>query len=72
MNEVLTRIAHKGKLNKKEIFDLAVKHDKTLIYMELMTILVDDGYTVERNDGYVFRSPFLQSFWLKDNPIINE
>ena len=72
MNEALTLMAHYGKLNKRLAFDLAVKHDKTVNYMELMNILVDDGYTVENMDGYVFRSPFLQSFWLKDNPIINE
>lgn len=72
MNEALIVMAHKGKLNKRQVFDLAVKHNKTDDYMELMTILVDDGYIVDGHEGFVFRSPFLETFWLKDNPIINE
>ena len=72
MNEVLINLAHNKIISKRKLYDLAIKHKKNDNYMELVTILIDDGYLVENEKGYVFLSPFLSAFWLKDNPIYND
>lgn len=69
MNEVLIFIAHKDKINDRELYDLAVKHDKKLTYMLLIKTLLNDGYIVKNESKYFFVSPFLSGFWLKNNPI---
>jgi len=68
MNELLVFIAHKGKINPRQIYDLSVKHGKTTTYMQLVKILLNDGYIVKNDDKYYFISPFLRGFWLKNNP----
>jgi uncharacterized protein len=72
INEVLTHISHKNYATIQEIYDKAIKHDKTLTYMELISDLEKDGYIVEQGDKYVFISPFLKTFWKRNNPIYNE
>ena len=68
MNELLVFIAHKGKINPRQIYDLSVKHGKTTTYMQLVKVLLNDGYIVKNDDKYYFISPFLRGFWLKNNP----
>lgn len=68
MNELLVFIAHKGKINPRQVYDLAVKHGKTTTYMQLVKVLLNDGYIVKNDDKYYFISPFLRGFWLKNNP----
>ncbi len=68
MNELLVFIAHKGKINPRQVYDLAVKHSKTTTYMQLVKVLLNDGYIVKNDDKYYFISPFLRGFWLKNNP----
>jgi uncharacterized protein len=69
LQEVLLYIAHKNSINTRQLYDLAVKHKKTDRYMELVGGLERDGYIFETQAEYAFVSPFLQSFWKKDNPI---
>lgn len=69
MNEVLIYIAHKNKITKRKLYDLAVKHQRTNDYIELMDGLERDGYITEQSDNYVFVSPFLKAFWKRTNPI---
>lgn len=69
MNEVLTFIAHKNKINKRKLYDLAIKHQRTQDYIEIMDGLERDGYITEQADSYVFISPFLKAFWKRSNPI---
>jgi hypothetical protein len=69
MNEVLIHIAHKDKINKRKLYDLAVKHERTKDYMELMDGLERDGYLTEQADNHVFVSPFLKAFWKRNNPV---
>jgi uncharacterized protein len=71
MNEVLIHIAHKDKITKRKLFDLAGVHQKTKDYIELMDGLERDGYITEQSDNYVFVSPFLKAFWKRNNPIYN-
>jgi uncharacterized protein len=68
MNEVLIHIAHKHKITKRKLHDLAGKHQKTSDYIELMDGLERDGYIIEQYDNYVFVSPFLKAFWKRTNP----
>jgi uncharacterized protein len=69
MNEVLMYIAHKHKITERKLYDLAVKHQKTNNYIELMDDLERDGYITEQTKSYVFVSPFLKAFWKRTNPI---
>ncbi len=72
MNEILLYIAHKGNIITRKIYDLAVKHDKTIDYMDFVDDLLQDGYIVEIEEGkYDFVSPFLKEFWKKNQPIYN-
>ena len=71
VNEILIHTAHKGAISLQEIFDKAVKHDKTSDYMEFIDNLEKDGYIVAGNDTYRFITPFLSAFWKRNNPIYN-
>ena len=68
MNAVLIHIAHKNKITKRKLYDLAGQHQKTNDYIELMDGLERDGYITEQTDNYVFVSPFLKAFWKRTNP----
>lgn len=69
MHEALVFMAHKNAIGKRELYNLALKHNKKNNYMELIQGLEHDGYITEQNDNYVFISPFLKAFWKNDNPI---
>lgn len=72
VNEVLIKMAHQTYLNIQDIYDLAVKHQMTDEYMTLIRELEKDGYIVEETQDskkYIYISPFLQTFWLNNNPI---
>jgi hypothetical protein len=67
--ETLVFIAHNNAINLRQLYDLATKHHKQNTYMELIRGLEHDGYITELDDRFVFVSPFLQSFWKRDNPV---
>jgi len=69
VNEILTHTAHKGHITLLEIYDKAVKYNKTADYMDFINELEKDGYITEMEDEYRFMSPFLSAFWKKNNPI---
>lgn len=74
VNEILTHIAHNGFISIQTIYNKAVRCNKTMDYMDLISDLKQDGYIVEETEGnkkYVFISPFLKTFWLQNNPIYN-
>jgi len=74
VNEILIHIAHKDFITIQTIYNKAGEHEKTTDYMELISDLEEDGYIVEETEGnkkYVFISPFLKEFWLRNNPIYN-
>ncbi len=69
MNEVLIYIAHYDKINLRQLHDIAKKHHQENAYIDFMDILQRDGYVVEREDSYLFISPFLKAFWKRKHPI---
>jgi len=71
VNEILTHTAHKEHISLQEIYDKAIKHEKTVDYMEFIGDLIKDGYITEIESKYRFISPFLSAFWKKNNPIYN-
>jgi len=74
VHEILIHIAHKNFITIQTIYDKASKHGKTSDYMDLIGDLEQDGYIVEEKEGnkkYVFISPFLKTFYLRNNPIYN-
>ena len=72
VNEILIHAAHKGNISLQEIYDKAVKYDKTADYMDFIGDLEKDGYITEiAQNKYCFVSPFLSTFWKKNNPIYN-
>ena len=73
MNEILVFIAHKGKINIKQLYNLAVKHEKTIAYMDFVDDLIHDGYILRTaDDDFIFVSPFLSTFWKRNQPIYDE
>ncbi len=72
MNEVLLYIAHKAKINDRQLYDLAVKHGNTINYMDLINILERDGYIHKIEIDYFFVSPFLHAFWRMNQPFYDE
>jgi len=69
VNEILIHIAHKDIINQQKIHDIAVKHNKADERMDLIDGLEKDGYITEQNENYMFQSPFLKTFWKRNNPI---
>lgn len=69
LKETLVYIAHRNGINPRQLYDLAIKHDKKDTYMELVGGLEHDGYITELEGRFVFISPFLQAFWKRDNPV---
>ena len=69
VNEILIHTAHKGYIGLQEIYDKAVKHNKTADYINFMDDLENDGYITEIEGKYRFMSPFLSAFWKRKNPI---
>ena len=67
--EALVFIAHKNKIDKRQLFNLAIKHNLKNSYMTLVQGLEHDGYITEQAECHVYISPFLKAFWQKDNPI---
>jgi uncharacterized protein len=71
LNNVLIHIAHKNKISKQKIHDIAVEHNKVTEMMDLIDELEKDGYITEQKENYIFLSPFLKAFWKRNNPIYN-
>jgi len=74
VHEILIHITHRNFITIQTIYDKASKHGKTSDYMDLIGDLEQDGYIVEEKEGnkkYVFISPFLKTFYLRNNPIYN-
>jgi len=69
VNELLIHTAHKGVITLQEIYDKAVKHEKTGDYMKFIFDLEKDGYITMVNEKYRFISPFLSAYWKRNNPI---
>ncbi len=67
--ETLVYIAHRNEINPRQLYDLAIKHNKKDTYMELVGGLEQDGYITDLGGRFVFISPFLQAFWKRDNPV---
>jgi AAA+ ATPase superfamily predicted ATPase len=71
VNEMLIHTAHKGNITLQDIYDKAVKYNKTADYMDFVEELEKDGYITNIDTQYRFISPFLSAFWKKNNPIYN-
>ncbi|MGJ8746097.1 AAA-like domain-containing protein [Polaribacter sp.] len=69
VNQILIHIAHEDKISIQQIYNLAVEHDKTDDYMDFIYDLIQDGYLIEKNGDYIFISPFLKTYWKRNNPI---
>ena len=71
VNEVLIHIAHRDSISLQKIHDIAVAHSKVVERMDMIDGLEKDGYITDYNGQYVFLSPFLKTFWKRNNPIYN-
>ncbi len=69
VNQVLIKTSHEDDITAQDLYDMAVKANKTEDYMDLVYDLVHDGYLYNDNDKYRFISPFLKQYWLRTNPI---
>jgi len=63
VNEILIHTARKGHISLQEIYNKAVKHNKTTDYMDFIENLEKDGYITEIEDKYQFTTPLLREFW---------
>lgn len=71
VNNILIHIAHNNQITIQEIYNIAVRFEKTEVYMDFISDLENDGYIVEYEDKYIFISPFLKEYWKHNNPIYN-
>lgn len=71
VNEILIHIAHYETISQQKIYDIAGKHNKINERMDLIDGLEKDGYIIEQEDVFLFQSPFLKTFWKRNNPIYN-
>ena len=65
---ILTHCAHKNEIFIQEIYDVSAKWKQQDAYMELLQMLVRDGYLFEEMGRYVFLSPLLKSWWKSRHP----
>ncbi len=66
---ILTLIAHNSVGSIQEIYDQAIILSNTGNYMNLLKMLVRDGYLLETTDNqYRFSSPILQAWWKRQHP----
>lgn len=67
---ILTSTAHNSISSIQEIFDKSNLLSDTGNYMNLLKMLVRDGYLLEIADGrFRFSSPLLQAWWKKQHPL---
>jgi uncharacterized protein len=71
-NSILCHIAYNNIISVQKVHDLAVKYNTENNYIDLLSGLERDGYIKEKNGQYIFLSPFLKSFWKRENPLYNE
>jgi uncharacterized protein len=69
LNDILIHIAHNDNIGKQKIHDIATAHNKVMERMDLIEELEKDGYIIEQEDKHIFLSPFLKSFWKRNNPL---
>jgi hypothetical protein len=66
---LLSLIAQISVIPVQQIFNLAHKHKMTGSYMNLLKMLLRDGYLLEISEHkYRFASPLLQSWWKNQHP----
>ncbi len=65
--EALNLVAKDEKTKKVKLYDLAVKYDLSEHYATVLRSLEYDGYIyLTENNRYVFNSPLLRMWWLKN------
>ena len=65
VKEILNLVSENGHIHSNEIYNLAVKHEKTETYKDYVGSLVYDGYINNHDDPKVYRfnSPILRMWW---------
>ncbi len=66
---ILTRCAHINQYPLQKAFDFSHKAIPKTPYKSLLdSVLVKDGYLIEKNNNFRFLSPFLKAWWQKRHP----
>ncbi len=69
-HKILSILSHKGSITIQEVYNEAALHVLISNYMNIITMLIHDGYITEKQNGiYRFASPLLQAWWKKQHPI---
>ncbi len=69
-HKILSILSQKGSITIQEIYNEAALHVLIPNYMNIITMLIRDGYITEKqNEIYGFASPLLQAWWKKQHPI---
>lgn len=68
--KILSILSHQNTITIQEIYDEAKILSVPGNYMNIVTMLIRDGYITEDQDGvYRYTSPLLQAWWKKQHPI---
>lgn len=69
--KILTTISHKNVITIQEVFNEAKSLAEPDNYMNLIKMLIRDGYLTETSErSYGFSAPLLQAWWKRQHPII--
>ncbi|MFA5974246.1 MAG: ATP-binding protein [Lentimicrobiaceae bacterium] len=69
--KILTILSHANSISIQEIYNEAKSMTEPDNYMNLIKMLIRDGYITEASEGnFRFSSPLLQAWWKKQHPLI--
>jgi uncharacterized protein len=68
LNDVLAHAAKHDAISIRKVYDMRRAYGSEHNCMELLNSLLKDGYLLQTGDNYSFISPFLQTFWKRNNP----
>jgi uncharacterized protein len=71
LNDVLAHAAKHDAISIRKVYDIRRNYGSEHNCMDLLSNLLKDGYLIQAGDNYSFISPFLQTFWKRNNPLYN-
>jgi uncharacterized protein len=71
LNAVLAHAAKYNTISIRKVYDMRRNYGSEHNCMDLLNNLLKDGYLLQTGDSFSFISPFLQTFWQRNNPNYN-
>lgn len=71
LNDVLAHAAKHDTVSIRKVYDIRRNYGSEHNCMDLLNNLLKDGYLLQAGDNFSFISPFLQTYWKRNNPQYN-